>query len=68
MFYLRLRDGANFLMGAFYDKSFKNALSSDYLVLKDDSYEASFSRVRWVNPKDNNAYFLLKDGEPINNE
>ena len=55
-------------MGAFYDKSFKNALSSDYLVLKDDSYEASFSRVRWVNPKDNNEYFLLKDGEPINNE
>lgn len=50
----------------FYDKSFKNADYNDYLILKDDRVEANFSRVRWVNPKDNKAYFLLKNGEPKN--
>ena len=52
---------------AFYDSSFKNAVPRDYLMLKDDGYEASFSRVKWVNPKDNKVYFLLKDGNPIDN-
>lgn len=50
----------------FYDKSFKNAEPKDFLRLKDNSSEASFARVRWVNPKDNKAYFLLKNGEPVN--
>lgn len=47
----------------FYDKSFKNATYKDYLVLKDNTVESNFTRVRWVNPRDNKAYFLLKDGE-----
>lgn len=50
----------------FFDKSFKNADSNDLKMLKDCSSEASFARVRWVNPKDNKAYFLLKDGDSVN--
>ena len=49
--------------GTSYDKSFKNASYEDSLILKDSSPEGSSSRVRWVNPKDNKVYFLLKDGD-----
>lgn len=53
-------------IGVFYDKSFKNADPNDLRILKCTSSEASFDRVRWVNPKDNKAYFLLRDGDSAN--
>lgn len=53
-------------ISVFYDKSFKNAEPNDLRMLKDTSSEASFARVRWVNPKDNKTYFLLKYGDSAN--
>lgn len=41
--------------------TFKNATESDYFKLTDQSAEASFLRVKWVNPKDGKVYFLLKN-------
>ena len=42
----------------FYDKSFKNATYKDYLVLKDNTVESNFTRVRWVNPRDRKSFRL----------
>lgn len=42
---------------------FKNALQEDLVRLTDKSSEASFQRVRWVNPKDGKAYYLLNNGK-----
>lgn len=41
---------------------FKNAAPEDLVRLTDSSSEASFLRVRWVNPKDGKVYHLLNNG------
>ncbi len=42
---------------------FRNASLEDLVRLTDPSSEASFLRVKWVNPKDGKAYYLLNNGK-----
>lgn len=43
-------------------KHFKDASPEDLTRLTDKSFEASFLRVKWVNPKDGKVYHLLNNG------
>lgn len=44
-------------------RDFKNASLEDWIRLTDTSSEASFLRVKWVNPKDGKVYYLLNNGK-----
>lgn len=44
-------------------KHFKGASPEDLTRLTDKSSEASFLKVKWVNPKDGKTYYLLNNGK-----